>query len=47
MATDLLELALADVGEHFARYRLRSPAMERALGRQLRAERIAAGRGGA
>ncbi len=36
MATDLLELALADVGEHFARYRLRSPAMERALEASLR-----------
>ncbi|MGH3118146.1 MAG: ParB/RepB/Spo0J family partition protein [Gaiellales bacterium] len=36
MATDLIELGLADVGEHFARYRLRSPAMERALEASLR-----------
>lgn len=36
MATDLIDLALTDVGEHFARYRLRSPAMERALEASLR-----------
>jgi ParB-like chromosome segregation protein Spo0J len=36
MATDLIALALDDVGEHFARYRLRSPAMERALEASLR-----------
>lgn len=31
MATDLIELGLADIGEHFARYRLRSTAAERVL----------------
>jgi ParB-like chromosome segregation protein Spo0J len=36
VATDLIELALTDLGEHFARYRLRSPAMERALEVSLR-----------
>lgn len=36
MATDLIELALADLGEHFARYRLRAPAVERALEASLR-----------
>ena len=36
MATDLIELALADFGEHFARYRLRSPAAERVLEASLR-----------
>src|SRR5437867_10888725 len=36
MATDLIELALTDLGEHFARYRLRAPAMERVLETSLR-----------
>ena len=36
MATDLIELALPDLGEHFARYRLRSPAAERVLEASLR-----------
>jgi ParB-like nuclease domain len=36
VVTELIELALADLGEHFARYRLRSPAMERALEASLR-----------
>jgi ParB-like chromosome segregation protein Spo0J len=36
VATDLIELALADIGEHFARYRLRSPAAERVLQASLR-----------
>jgi ParB-like chromosome segregation protein Spo0J len=36
VATDLIALALADIGEHCARYRLRSPAMERALEASLR-----------
>ena len=36
VATDLIALALDDVGEHFARYRLRSPALERALEVSLR-----------
>jgi ParB-like chromosome segregation protein Spo0J len=36
MSTDLLHLALTDVGEHFARYRLRAPAAERALEASLR-----------
>jgi len=36
MATDLIELALTDVGEHFARYRLRAPATERVLETSLR-----------
>jgi ParB-like chromosome segregation protein Spo0J len=36
VATDLIELALTDLGEHFARYRLRSPAIERALEASLR-----------
>lgn len=31
MATDLIELGLADIGEHFARYRLRSTSAERVL----------------
>ena len=36
MATDLLELALTDLSESFARYRLRTPAAERALAASLR-----------
>jgi ParB-like chromosome segregation protein Spo0J len=36
MATDLIELGLADLGESFARYRLRAPAAERALEASLR-----------
>lgn len=36
MAIDLLELALSDLGEYFARYRLRAPAAERALEASLR-----------
>lgn len=36
MAADLIELALADIGEHFARYRLRSPSAERVLHASLR-----------
>src|SRR5712691_554638 len=36
VAMDLIELALADLGEHFARYRLRSPAAERVLETSLR-----------
>jgi ParB-like chromosome segregation protein Spo0J len=36
MATDLIELALTDLGESFARYRLRAPAAERALEASLR-----------
>src|SRR5262245_962897 len=36
VATEQIELALADIGEHFARYRLRAPAMERALEASLR-----------
>jgi ParB-like chromosome segregation protein Spo0J len=36
VATDLIELALADFGEHFARYRLRAPAAERVLDASLR-----------
>ena len=36
VSTDLLALALDEVGEHFARYRLRSPAAERALEASLR-----------
>jgi ParB-like chromosome segregation protein Spo0J len=36
VATDLIELALADIGEHFARYRLRSAAAERVLQASLR-----------
>lgn len=36
MAADLIELALADIGEHFARYRLRSAAAERVLHASLR-----------
>jgi ParB-like chromosome segregation protein Spo0J len=36
VATDLIELALAEIGEHFARYRLRSPAAERVLQASLR-----------
>ena len=31
MSSDLIELGLADIGEHFARYRLRSAAAERVL----------------
>ena len=31
MATDLIELGLADLGEHFARYRLRSTSAERVV----------------
>lgn len=31
MASDLIELGLADIGEHFARYRLRSTSAERVL----------------
>jgi ParB family chromosome partitioning protein len=31
LATDLIELGLADIGEHFARYRLRATAAERVL----------------
>lgn len=33
---DLIQLALADLGEHFARYRLRSPTAERVLEASLR-----------
>jgi len=36
VATDLIELALGDLGEHFARYRLRVPATERVLEASLR-----------
>jgi ParB-like chromosome segregation protein Spo0J len=36
LATDLIELALADIGEHFARYRLRSTSAERVLQASLR-----------
>jgi ParB-like chromosome segregation protein Spo0J len=36
MATDLIQLALTDLGEHFARYRLRALAAERALEASLR-----------
>jgi ParB-like chromosome segregation protein Spo0J len=36
VATDLIELTLADIGEHFARYRLRSAAAERVLQASLR-----------
>ena len=36
MATDLIELALTDLSESFARYRLRTPAAERALAVSLR-----------
>jgi ParB-like chromosome segregation protein Spo0J len=36
VATDLVELALADIGEHFARYRLRSTSAERVLHASLR-----------
>lgn len=36
VTTDLIELALADLGEHFARYRLRSPSAERVLETSLR-----------
>ena len=36
MATHLIELAFTDLGEHFARYRLRSPAAERVLEASLR-----------
>ncbi len=34
--TELIEIALADLGEHFARYRLRSPVAERVLEASLR-----------
>jgi len=33
---DLIDLALADIGEHFARYRLRSPSAGRVLDASLR-----------
>jgi len=36
MATDPIDLALADIGEHFARYRVRAPAAERTLEASLR-----------
>lgn len=36
MATDLIELGLADIGEYFARYRLRSTSAERVLQASLR-----------
>jgi ParB family chromosome partitioning protein len=36
VATDLVELTLADIGEHFARYRLRSMSAERVLHASLR-----------
>ena len=36
MATDLIELALTDLSESFARYRLRTPAAARALAVSLR-----------
>jgi hypothetical protein len=36
VATDLIELPLTEIGERFARYRLRSPWMERALEASLR-----------
>ncbi len=36
VAMDLIELALADLSEHFARYRLRSPTAERVLETSLR-----------
>ena len=36
MTSDLIDLALGDIGEHFARYRLRSPSAERALEASLR-----------
>lgn len=36
MSTDLIDLALADFGEYFARYRVRAPAAERALEASLR-----------
>jgi ParB/RepB/Spo0J family partition protein len=36
VATDLIELGLADIGEHFARYRLRSASAERVLQASLR-----------
>lgn len=36
MASDLIELGLADIGEHFARYRLRSASAERVLVASLR-----------
>lgn len=36
MPTDLIELGVADIGEHFARYRLRSTSAERVLQASLR-----------
>ena len=36
MGTDLIDLALVDIGEHFARYRLRSATAERVLQTSLR-----------
>ena len=36
LAADLIELGLADIGEHFARYRLRSTSAERVLSASLR-----------
>lgn len=36
MASDLIELGLADIGEHFARYRLRSASAERVIEASLR-----------
>ena len=36
MATELIDLALGDIGEHFARYRLRSLSAERVLETSLR-----------
>jgi ParB-like chromosome segregation protein Spo0J len=36
LATDLIELGLADIGDHFARYRLRSTSAERVLQASLR-----------
>jgi ParB-like chromosome segregation protein Spo0J len=36
VATQLIELALDDLGDYFARYRLRSPSAERVLEGSLR-----------
>jgi ParB-like chromosome segregation protein Spo0J len=36
LAGDLIELGLADIGDYFARYRLRSPSAERVLSASLR-----------
>jgi len=36
VGTDLIDLALVDIGEHFARYRLRSAAAERVIQASLR-----------